>query len=80
MSAKEETVTITRHFTVDMEKYAAARKARASIPNDAEGADESDELDEAEARRMVKRLLVARPMNEYNEIVKKYNDYKNQRI
>ena len=66
MSEKEETVTITRRFTVDMEKYAASRKTEANIPDDAEGADESDELDEAEARRMVKRLLVARPMNEYN--------------
>lgn len=30
MNEKEESVTITRHFTVDMEKYAAARKAEAS--------------------------------------------------
>lgn len=72
MSEKEETVTITRHFTVDMEKYAASRKTEANIPDDAEGADESDELDEAEARRMVKRLLVEGPRNEYNATVKKY--------
>ena len=72
MSEKEETVTITRHFTVDMEKYAARRKTEASIPDDAEGADESDELDEAEARRMVKRLLVEGPRNEYNATVKNY--------
>ena len=64
MSEKEETVTITRRFTVDMEKYAASRKTEANIPDDAEGADESDELDEAEARRMVK--LVEGLRNEYN--------------
>lgn len=72
MSEKEETVTITRHFTVDMEKYAAARKAEASIQDDAEGVDESGELDEAEARRIAKRLLVEKPRNEYNATVKMY--------
>ena len=69
MSAKEETVTITRHFTVDMEKYAAKRKTEASIPYDAEGADESDELDEAEAIQIVKKLLGGRSWSEYNETV-----------
>ena len=66
---KKELVTITRHFTVDMEKYAARRKTEASIPDDAEGADESDELDEAEAIQIVKKLLGGRSWAEYNETV-----------
>ena len=45
MSAKEETVTITRHFTVDMEKYLAARRAESAKARDKKK--DSDDLSEA---------------------------------